>query len=458
MLKDVHYCVNHPDVAATDTCSQCGKKICYNCTNEVFGQIFCSTQCLAVFLVKGMVKGIFRAAKGVVRGIFWPFRFIGKLSRGGWVELVLGLGLLACFYFLWELAREVKLLEGEVESRETAEGVVDTTQIPPPKIFRPAGGGMVFSNTLNIKGEAEENQIVSLSIDGKLMEVVLPKRRKFAFDGVRLHRGDNRLEVRAITDDGKVSTLQTLVLTYANPTLSYLAKDFRRGSVNRKEVALTFDGGSINNAAGEILDILKEKEVKSTFFLTGEFIRRYPKTVRRIVGEGHEVGNHTWSHPHLTSFAKNRKHTTLPGITAEKIKKEFSKAASLFTLVTGREMVRFWRAPYGEYNGEILRWAAEAGYKHVGWTVGRGWEDTMDTMDWVADKNSRAYRSADEIVAKILNYAKEKKHGANGAIILMHLGTDREDDLPHRKLPEIIDGLRKKGYRLVKVSGMIVGG
>jgi peptidoglycan/xylan/chitin deacetylase (PgdA/CDA1 family) len=79
----------------------------------------------------------------------------------------------------------------------------------------------------------------------------------------------------------------------------------------------------------------------------------------------------------------------------------------------------------------------------------------MDTMDWVADKNSTAYHSADEITEKILKYGNGKKYGANGAIVLMHLGTNREEDYPHQKLPEIIEGLRKQGYRLVKMSELI---
>jgi peptidoglycan/xylan/chitin deacetylase (PgdA/CDA1 family) len=222
-------------------------------------------------------------------------------------------------------------------------------------------------------------------------------------------------------------------------------------------VAVTFDGGSIDNATQEILDILKEKQIKSTFFLTGEFIRSYPKTVKRIVAEGHEVGNHTWSHPHLTAFAKDKKQTTLPNMTQERIRDELSKTASIFKLVTGREMVHLWRAPYGEYNQEILRWAAEAGYKHVGWTVGKGWEETMDTMDWVADKNSSAYRSADAIAGKILDFSKKGPAGASGTIILMHLGTNRTDDFPHKKLPDIIAGLQKNGYKLVTISEMAEG-
>jgi peptidoglycan/xylan/chitin deacetylase (PgdA/CDA1 family) len=79
----------------------------------------------------------------------------------------------------------------------------------------------------------------------------------------------------------------------------------------------------------------------------------------------------------------------------------------------------------------------------------------MDTMDWVTDKNSSAYHTADEIVQKILNYENGRKHGTNGAIILMHLGTHRTEDFPHKKLPEIIQGLRDRGYELVKVTEMM---
>ena len=454
MSQKTYYCVNHPGVVATDVCSRCGKRICYNCRIEAFGRIFCSTHCVVMFMFKKALKDIFSVFKKLMKLTFWPFRMAAKFSWKNWAVLILGLGVITSLYFLWTLSREIKSLKTKPPEKEIGKTTIDTSKIPPPKIFRPTRGGMVFSNTLSIAGEADDNRIVSLSINGKLIRAVLPKNGKFKFERIQLRRGDNRLEVRAITEDGKVSTLQTLVLTYASPTLRYLSKSFTRGPLNRKEVALTFDGGSINNAAKPILDILREKNVKCTFFLTGEFIRRYPDTVRRIAAEGHEVGNHTWNHPHLTTYAENGKQNTLPGITPEKIKMEFSKTAALFKVVTGHEMVHFWRAPYGEYNKQILMWAAQAGYKHVGWTVGRGWENTMDTFDWVADKNSKIYKTADQIAEKILNYAKGKKHGANGIIILMHLGTERKDDFPYKKLPAIIDGLRKEGYRFVKISEM----
>jgi peptidoglycan/xylan/chitin deacetylase (PgdA/CDA1 family) len=331
----------------------------------------------------------------------------------------------------------------------------DTSSKEVEAAFRPTQGGMVTSNTMDISGEAEPDRIVSLSIDGRLSRVTLPQDGKFRFDNVRLHRGSNRIEVRAITQEGRVSVLQMMTLVYGAPTVEYLARDFQRGPLDSREMAFTFDGGSSDNAASEILGSLKAKNIKATFFLTGEFIRDYPALVRRIVAEGHDVGDHTWSHPHLTSFAGDRRQTTLPGITADKLRSELLKTAAIFRTVTGRDMVPFWRAPYGEVNPEIMRWAADVGFRHVGWTTGKGWAESMDSMDWVADKKSNAYHSAQEIADKILAYAKTGKYGANGVVILMHLGTERKEDFPHEKLPEIIDGLKKQGYTPVKVADLM---
>ncbi len=454
MVKKIYYCANHPDIVATDTCYQCKKRICYNCKINAFGLIFCSAQCLAVYSAMGLTRIVFTLLRGLIMGLTWPFRAVTKGTARGWAVAILGLGLLTSFFFIWKLTEDVQSLEQNLRDKMLLEGVIDTTQIAPPTILKPTDSGMVTSTTLDIVGEAEGDRIVSLSIDGKLIQALVPKEGTFAFNDVRLRRSVNRIEIQAIGKDGRTSPLQTLTVTHGPPSLTYLARDFRRGSLTKKEVAITFDGGSINNAADEILDVLKDREVQSTFFLTGEFIRQYPQTVKRIASEGHEVGNHTWSHPHLTSFAQNRRQATLPGITDQTMASEFEKTASLYGLVTSTKMVPFWRAPYGEYNPEILRMAARAGYKHVGWTVGRGWDETMDTLDWVADKNSNAYYSADEITDKILNYGNGRTNGSNGVIILMHLGTHRQDDFPHKKLPQIIDGLREMGYKLVKVSEM----
>ncbi len=227
-----------------------------------------------------------------------------------------------------------------------------------------------------------------------------------------------------------------------------------RGVRSRKEVALTFDGGSDANVSPEILDILSVRGVRATFFLTGEYIRSFPGVVRRMVAEGHEVANHTDRHPHLTTFVQNRRHDTRPGLTRDAFQGELRRAETAFRAVTGEPMRRYWRAPYGEVNPELLTWAAELGYTHVAWTRGEG-SETLDTRDWVADTSSRLYTSSAVIRDRILGFDEEGGDGAAGGIVLMHLASRRREDPVHRRLPEIIDGLWARGYALVPVSDLL---
>jgi peptidoglycan/xylan/chitin deacetylase (PgdA/CDA1 family) len=228
--------------------------------------------------------------------------------------------------------------------------------------------------------------------------------------------------------------------------------DLSRGLTSERKISLTFDGGAEANATEEILDTLKSNGVRTTIFLTGQYIRRHPDLVRRMVHDGHEIGNHTFSHPRLTSFADNGRHETLPGVTKEFIHSELRQAARLFQEVTGTAMSPYWRAPYGEHNPEIRTWAAETGYLHVGWTREPAAGENLDTRDWVADPHSPIYHRPEEVRERILNFGRGRRAQANGGIVLLHLGTQREEDRVHEELPAIIDGLRRQGYDLVRVS------
>jgi peptidoglycan/xylan/chitin deacetylase (PgdA/CDA1 family) len=229
--------------------------------------------------------------------------------------------------------------------------------------------------------------------------------------------------------------------------------DISRGDLDRKEIALTFDGGGWANAAPQILETLREKRISCTFFLTGEFIRRYPDLVRQIVAEGHEVANHTESHPHLTSYADNSRHQLLPWVSRSFLWRELRGAEELFFELTGERMAPFWRAPYGEQNATLRKWAKEIGYQHVSWTSDYRARKSLDSLDWVADPSLKIYCSAEDVRNRILGYGD----GANGGIILMHLGTSRMHDQVHERLGEIIEGLWERGYRLVKVSELLEG-
>ncbi|MFW5960465.1 MAG: polysaccharide deacetylase family protein, partial [Chitinivibrionales bacterium] len=236
--------------------------------------------------------------------------------------------------------------------------------------------------------------------------------------------------------------------------------DISNGPVDKRRVYLTFDGSYYNNVTGDILDTLRSRGVKATMFLTGTYIRKYPETVKRIVQEGHVVGNHTFSHPHLTTYQENRRHTTKPGIGPERIRRELSMNDSLFKGTVGRGMKSIWRAPYGERNREICRWAKECGYIHIGWKRARSPRYNYDTYDWVPDRETPGYFTPMEILEKFKRLSESSQNGMNGAIILMHLGSTRKrrEEMVHTILGGFVDMMRDKGYSFSVVTDMVPEG
>ena len=371
------------------------------------------------------------------------------VALGVFLLALVALALLYVRLYDRTVALENELRQIQAQSQKT--GLAGKLHITAPR-ETPA---MVRSGRISVEGTAEDNSVIMLLSGGKILAVTVPEQGRFRFSDVRLRRGENHLFVQMMTPGGRTLDLEELVLRYNSPSFAYLSRPFDRGSLTEKAIALTFDGGSIDNVSGEILDFLKEHRVKATFFLTGEFVRRFPETVRRIVAEGHEVGNHTMTHPHLTTFAENHRHDTRPGITRKRVQQELIQMAEAFKKVTGKNVAPIWRAPYGEHNREIREWAAEIGYREVGWTVGHANGESMDTRDWVARPTDPGYRTAQQIEDAIFRFAEQPPHGANGAIVLMHLGSHRNGDFPHRKLPEIIEGLRQRGYRFVTVTQLM---
>ena len=229
------------------------------------------------------------------------------------------------------------------------------------------------------------------------------------------------------------------------------ARNVRRGNSSRAQVLLSFDGGWGANGAPQILDVLARAGVRTTFFLTGDFIRRNPDLTRRIVADGHEVGNHTDHHPHLTRWASHGTHGTLPRVDRDLVQRELVGAEEAFQRVTGRIMAPFWRAPYGEMNAAIRSWAAELGYEHVGWTQG------LDSLDWVADRGSARYQTADQFV-RLLERRAAQPAGLRGAIILMHLDSARPPaDRFAASLDRVLGALVAAGVRPVPASVLLDG-
>lgn len=212
-------------------------------------------------------------------------------------------------------------------------------------------------------------------------------------------------------------------------------------------IAITFDGGASSNRTAELLDLLQTLEIKATLFLTGQFIEKHPALVRRAVLDGHEVGNHTFTHPHLTTWEKNRRHQTLPGVTRSVLLAELERSEKAFQVATGRPMAPLWRAPYGEENSTLRAWALEAGYLHVRWSSLEG--RSLDSHDWVNDEHSSLYRDSQRIMNRLLKFPR-----LEGGIVLMHLATDRHE-APWAHLPQFVAALRKRGIEPCRVTTLL---
>jgi len=169
--------------------------------------------------------------------------------------------------------------------------------------------------------------------------------------------------------------------------------------------------------------------------------------VRQMIEDGHEIANHSYSHPHLTMLEQDGSNRTLPGVDRNFLHRQLLKTDSTFQRITGQSMAPFWRAPFGEINRDILYWAAEIGYKHIGWSR------YGDTRDWVTDSTSTLYRTSQQILEHLLSV--EKKEGLNGKIILMHLSSDREKDFPYTILGRLIEDLRSRGYSFKTISQLL---
>lgn len=183
------------------------------------------------------------------------------------------------------------------------------------------------------------------------------------------------------------------------------------------KISLTFDSAWGAEDIDSILTTLKNENVKATFFVLGQWAEKYPDVIKRMSDEGHDVANHSDTHPHIAS------------LSFEEIKNEITKANEKIENITGKKNDLF-RAPYGEYNDNVIRAAEELGFYTIQWDV--------DSLDW---KNP----GRDAIIKRVVDRCK------NGSIILMHNGTEETANA----LPEMIKKLKEKGFSFVPTSELI---
>lgn len=188
------------------------------------------------------------------------------------------------------------------------------------------------------------------------------------------------------------------------------------------KIALSFDAAWGNEDTKKILKVLKEKNVKVTFFMTGGWIESYPDDVKAIAKDGHELGNHSENHKQMST------------LSAEECKKEIMAPHEKVKKLTGVDMTVF-RPPYGDYNDTLIGCVQECSYHAVQWDV--------DSLDW-----------KDYGVDSIINTVLGHKHLGNGSIILCHNGAK----YTAQALPKLIDGLKEKGFTFVTMSDLIYDG
>lgn len=198
------------------------------------------------------------------------------------------------------------------------------------------------------------------------------------------------------------------------------SRPIRRQKNEQMKIALTFDDGPDDKVTNEILDILNEYDIKATFFVIGKNCDENMPTLKRIFDEGHEIGNHTYSHPHLSK------------ISAKKLSEEIIKTEEIIFSVTNTKP-KLFRPPEGVYSSVVEKVSVELGYVAVLWSV--------DTLDWAVPK-------ADKIADAVLNSTTA------GEIILCHDYVAGKSNTPEALrifIPKLLD----QGYEFVTVSDLV---
>ena len=193
---------------------------------------------------------------------------------------------------------------------------------------------------------------------------------------------------------------------------------FSQCHVDGPYVAMTFDDGPHASNTPRLLDMLKQRNIKATFFVVGQCAAEYPAIMKRIVAEGHEVANHSWSHPLLSKMGE--------GSVTEQLQKTHDAIVN-----TTGVAPKLMRPPYGGFTANQRAWAnGKWGYKIILWDV--------DPLDWKV-------RNAERVKGEILH------HTVAGSIILSHDIHKSTVDA----MPDTLDGLTGRGFKFVTVSELL---
>ena len=191
------------------------------------------------------------------------------------------------------------------------------------------------------------------------------------------------------------------------------------GDTAEKVIYLTFDAGYENGCTAAILDTLKAHNAPAAFFLVGNYIEKNADLTRRMVEEGHIVGNHTMHHHDMSKLSDK-----------EAFSKELTDLENLFREVTGKELPKYYRPPQGVYSEENLKMARELGYRTVFWSLAY--------VDWMTGDQP----TKDQAFSKLI----PRTH--NGAVVLLHSTSSTNKEI----LDELLTRWEGMGYRFASIE------
>lgn len=201
----------------------------------------------------------------------------------------------------------------------------------------------------------------------------------------------------------------------ANATMDYLEQfnAYYAEKTTDKDLFLTFDCGYENGNTATILDALKKHHAPATFFIVGNYLETAPDLVKRMVTEGHIVGNHTYHHPDMSKISSK-----------ESFQKELNDVESLFQQTTGQPMKKYYRPPQGKYNENNLQMAKNMGYETFFWSLAY--------VDWYQDKQPTKEQAFKKLLGRI----------HPGAIVLLHSTSSTNAQI----LDELLTKWEEMGY------------
>ena len=196
------------------------------------------------------------------------------------------------------------------------------------------------------------------------------------------------------------------------------------GDTTQPVIYLTFDAGYENGYTEKILDVLKTHEAPAAFFVVGNYVEQNPELVRRMVADGHIVGNHTYHHKDMPSISDEAAFA-----------QELTSLEELYYETTGEQMSKYYRPPRGEYSEENLKQAQKLGYKTVFWSLAY--------VDWYQDDQPSAEEAFSKLIPRI----------HNGAVVLLHSTSSTNAEI----LDELLRKWEDMGYRFGTLEELFSG-